>query len=100
MRVLVVGGAGYIGSHICKTLAARGDEPVVFDNLSAGHSHAVKWGPLFRGDIRVREDLARGCCQTNANRSPKSTIDLNSGCKLAPFGQGSGSVLLECFSAV
>gem|GEM_PF-4587749 len=41
-----------------------------------------------------------GCCQTNANRSPKSTTDLNSGHELAPFGQGGGSVLLECFSAV
>ena len=40
------------------------------------------------------------CCQTNANRSPKSTINVNSGGELAPFGQGSGSVLLECFSAV
>jgi UDP-glucose-4-epimerase GalE len=62
MRVLVVGGAGYIGSHICKALAARGDEPVVFDNLSAGHAHAVKWGPLFRGDIRAQDDLTRAFC--------------------------------------
>ena len=51
MRVLVVGGAGYIGSHICKALAERGDEPIVFDNLSTGHEHAVMWGPLFRGDV-------------------------------------------------
>lgn len=57
MKVLVVGGAGYIGSHICKALAARGDEPIVFDNLSAGHAHAVKWGPLVRGDVRCRDDI-------------------------------------------
>lgn len=57
MRVLVVGGAGYIGSHICKALHARGDEPVVFDNLTAGHAHAVKWGALHQGDIRSRDDL-------------------------------------------
>lgn len=55
--VLVVGGAGYIGAHICKALAARGDRPVVFDNLSSGHRHAVKWGPLVEGDIRSRADL-------------------------------------------
>lgn len=59
MKVLVVGGAGYIGSHICKALAARGDEPVVFDNLSRGHAHAVKWGPLVEGDIRRQADLKR-----------------------------------------
>ena len=49
--VLVVGGAGYVGSHICKALAARGDVPIVFDDLSSGHAHAVKWGPLVQGDI-------------------------------------------------
>lgn len=58
-KVLVVGGAGYIGAHICKALATRGDEPVVFDNLSSGHEHAVRWGPLVRGDIRNRDDLDR-----------------------------------------
>ncbi|MEN0653292.1 MULTISPECIES: UDP-glucose 4-epimerase GalE [Hyphobacterium] len=55
--VLVLGGAGYVGSHVCKALAARGDTPVVFDNLSSGHAHAVKWGPLVRGDIRSSSDL-------------------------------------------
>jgi UDP-glucose-4-epimerase GalE len=58
-KILVIGGAGYIGSHICKSLAERGDTPVTFDNLSAGHEHAVRWGPLVRGDIRSREDLDR-----------------------------------------
>lgn len=55
--VFVVGGAGYIGAHICKALAARGDKPVVFDNLSSGHQHAVQWGPLFRGNINSLDDL-------------------------------------------
>ncbi|HEX6001174.1 MAG TPA: UDP-glucose 4-epimerase GalE [Hyphomicrobiaceae bacterium] len=49
--VLITGGAGYIGSHVCKHLAAKGIEPVVFDNLSLGHRDAVKWGPLVVGDI-------------------------------------------------
>jgi UDP-arabinose 4-epimerase len=49
--VLVVGGAGFIGSHTCKALAESGFTPIVFDNLSRGHADAVQWGPLVRGDI-------------------------------------------------
>lgn len=55
--ILVTGGAGYVGSHACKALAARGYEPVVFDNLVYGHKSAVKWGPLEIGDITDRERL-------------------------------------------
>jgi UDP-glucose 4-epimerase/UDP-arabinose 4-epimerase len=50
--VLVTGGAGYIGAHTAKALAESGFTPVVFDNLSAGHRQAVRWGPLVHGDIR------------------------------------------------
>ncbi|WP_029352326.1 UDP-glucose 4-epimerase GalE [Bosea sp. 117] len=50
-RILVTGGAGYIGSHTCKALAAGGFEPVTFDNLSTGHRDAVRWGPFVHGDI-------------------------------------------------
>jgi len=46
LRVLVTGGAGYIGSQACKALAAAGHTPIVFDNLRTGHRWAVKWGPL------------------------------------------------------
>jgi UDP-arabinose 4-epimerase len=49
--VLVTGGAGYVGSHACKALAAAGFTPVAFDNLSQGHRRAVRWGPLEVGDI-------------------------------------------------
>jgi UDP-arabinose 4-epimerase len=49
--VIVTGGAGYIGSHTCKALAARGYLPVTYDNLSIGNRWAVRWGPLERGDI-------------------------------------------------
>lgn len=52
--VLVTGGAGYIGSHICKALARAGYAHVVLDNLSTGHRWAVKWGPLVEGDIAER----------------------------------------------
>ncbi|MEJ0036294.1 MAG: UDP-glucose 4-epimerase GalE [Gammaproteobacteria bacterium] len=53
-RVLVTGGAGYIGSHTCKALAAAGFTPVAFDNLSLGHRWAVKWGPLVEADLLDR----------------------------------------------
>ena len=49
--ILVTGGAGYIGSHACKALAAAGYQPVVYDNLGRGHEWAVQWGPLEKGDI-------------------------------------------------
>jgi len=52
MRVLVIGGAGFIGSHACKALARAGHEPIAFDNLRTGHRHAVQWGPFEQGDIR------------------------------------------------
>jgi UDP-glucose-4-epimerase GalE len=49
--VLVTGGAGYIGSHVCRALAAAGFVPVTVDNLSTGNAWAVQWGPFERGDI-------------------------------------------------
>jgi UDP-arabinose 4-epimerase len=49
--VLVTGGAGFIGSHTCKALAAHGFLPVAFDDLSRGHADFVRWGPLVKGDI-------------------------------------------------
>lgn len=49
--ILVTGGAGYIGSHTCKALAAAGYLPVTIDNLVYGHEWAVKWGPFERGDV-------------------------------------------------
>lgn len=54
-RVLVTGGAGYIGSHTCKELARAGHEPVTLDDLSTGHSWAVKWGPLVEADLADRD---------------------------------------------
>lgn len=50
-HILVTGGAGYIGSHVCKKLAQEGYTPVVIDHLTTGNRSAVKWGPFFEGDI-------------------------------------------------
>jgi UDP-arabinose 4-epimerase len=58
-KILVTGGAGYIGSHACKALKQAGFEPVVFDHLGRGHESSVKWGPLIRGDLRDRATLER-----------------------------------------
>lgn len=54
-RILVTGGAGFIGSHSCKALAEAGAVPVVIDNLSTGHADNVRWGPLVEADLRDRE---------------------------------------------
>ena len=52
MKVLVTGGAGYIGSHTCKELAKQGHIPIVYDNLSTGQREFVKWGDFIHGDIK------------------------------------------------
>ncbi|MGA7931020.1 MAG: UDP-glucose 4-epimerase GalE [Candidatus Sulfotelmatobacter sp.] len=51
MVVLVVGGAGYIGSHAARTLRRRGHEVVIYDNLSTGHAFLASGFELVRGDI-------------------------------------------------
>jgi len=51
MKVLVVGGAGYIGSHMCKLLAEHGHQILVLDDLSTGHREAVRHGRLIVGDV-------------------------------------------------
>ncbi len=56
--VLVTGGAGYIGSHTCLRLAECGFTPLVYDDLSAGHEEAIRWGPFERGDVRDTGRLA------------------------------------------
>lgn len=58
-NILVIGGAGYIGSHTCKTLSQAGHTPITYDNLSSGHKHAVQWGPLVEGNIHDKEKLTQ-----------------------------------------
>jgi len=58
MKILVTGGAGYIGSHVCKALSKKGHEVIVFDNLEYGHSDLARWGTLVQGDLLDRAVLA------------------------------------------
>lgn len=57
-RILITGGAGFIGAHTAKAVAECGLVPVVFDNLSSGHRDAVLWGDFVHGDIRDGKALA------------------------------------------
>jgi UDP-arabinose 4-epimerase len=59
MRVLVTGGAGYIGSHTAKRLAKEGYEPVVLDDLRRGHHWAVRWGPFIEAGLEDHAAVAR-----------------------------------------
>ena len=56
-KVLVTGGAGYIGSHACKALRDAGFTPVTYDNLCTGWQDAVKFGPFEQGDLMDRARL-------------------------------------------
>ncbi|HEX6978348.1 MAG TPA: UDP-glucose 4-epimerase GalE [Alphaproteobacteria bacterium] len=58
-NILVTGGAGYIGSHVAKALAAAGFTPVVLDDFRAGHREAVRWGPFVEGDLLDRPLVER-----------------------------------------
>jgi len=60
-KLIVVGGAGYIGSHVCKAIHGAGGEPFTFDNFIAGHKHAVKWGPYETVDLRDRGAILDAC---------------------------------------
>ncbi|MEL6118641.1 MAG: UDP-glucose 4-epimerase GalE [Pseudomonadota bacterium] len=57
-KILVTGGAGYIGSHACKLLKSKGYTPIVYDNLCTGWQDAVKFGPFEQGDLRDGARLA------------------------------------------
>lgn len=57
--ILVIGGAGYIGSHMLALLRDRGEPHLVFDNLETGHRQALQGSRLFEGDLRHREDILR-----------------------------------------
>ncbi|MDQ3260830.1 MAG: UDP-glucose 4-epimerase GalE [Pseudomonadota bacterium] len=58
MNFLIVGGAGYIGSHMVKLLVRRGHDVTTYDNLSSGHRNAVVGGRFVFGDLADRETLS------------------------------------------
>ena len=58
-RILVTGGAGYIGAHACKALDKAGYEPVTVDNFATGWRDAVKFGPLAEVDLLDRDSLVK-----------------------------------------
>jgi UDP-glucose 4-epimerase len=58
MKILVTGGAGYIGSHVVKALGEAGHDLVIFDNLSTGHEWAILAGRLIRGELADRLFIA------------------------------------------
>jgi UDP-glucose-4-epimerase GalE len=66
MRVLVTGGAGYVGSHALVALREAGHEPTVFDNLSEGHAAAVGPSLLIRGDLADEEQVGAALDQSRA----------------------------------
>lgn len=59
MVVLVIGGAGYIGSHTARALKSAGHEVIVFDNLSTGHEFLAQGFELVKGDLLDADALAR-----------------------------------------
>ncbi|CCB88814.1 UDP-glucose 4-epimerase GalE [Simkania negevensis] len=63
--IFVTGGAGFVGSHVCKALAREGFLPIVYDDLSTGFTWAVKWGPLFKGSLEDKERLRQVLQETN-----------------------------------
>ncbi len=70
--ILVTGGAGFVGSHVCKSLSRAGYVPVAYDDLSRGARSAVKWGPLEVGDVLDRGRLQ----QVMADRRVSAVIHL------------------------
>jgi len=65
MRVLVCGGAGYIGSNMTNMLAAQGFEPVVFDNFSKGHNATITRAKCVKGDLADYDLIVKTLAEYN-----------------------------------
>ncbi len=74
MNILVVGGAGYIGSHVVQALFQAGHHPITYDNLSTGHAWAVRYGSFVQADIEDEQTLL----QTFEKFQPEAVIHLAS----------------------
>jgi UDP-glucose-4-epimerase GalE len=77
--ILVAGGAGYIGSHVCKALAAHGHRPVVLDNLSTGRRDFVLWGDLVEASV----DDADAVSEALKKYAIEAVIDLSGSIEVA-----------------
>ena len=66
MTILVVGGAGYIGSHAARALRKHGHDVIIFDNLSTGHRHLAQGFELIEADLADKEELARALSRATA----------------------------------
>lgn len=58
VNILVAGGAGYIGSHVCREISRAGYSPIAYDNLVTGFKELVKWGEFENGDVLDAERLS------------------------------------------
>ncbi len=72
MRLLVTGGAGYIGRHLVKALGQKGFVLLIYDNLSTGHAGSVLYGKLVRGDLLDEDRL----CRVMSTFQPAAVIHL------------------------
>ena len=59
MKVLITGGAGYIGSHVVKAFGQNNYDPTIFDNLFTGHKEAITYGQLVVGDLSDKEKIEK-----------------------------------------
>lgn len=75
MKILVTGGAGYIGSQVCKHLTAHGHDVIVYDNLSTGFRELARWGVFEYGDM-LDEPRLRDCLAPPWRRTASSTLPL------------------------
>ena len=66
MKVLVIGGAGYIGSHAARILRRHGHDVIIYDNLSTGHEFLAKGFELVVGDIAENDKLRRELSRVEA----------------------------------
>lgn len=67
MRVLVTGGAGFIGSQVCKALKFAGHTPIVYDSLENGFEWTVKWGPFVKANLSDQPSITSALKEHNVD---------------------------------